>query len=128
MRRIEFYLREEEVPEWASAFSTSTASEPESDGTIGFSKATFEWQAMPKSASAGDPHFQLGSLDFIFPYGNVTLISGATGSGKSAVLAALLGEMHCLTGRVHLDKQNHQVAYCAQTPCKLLVTLNFGPD
>jgi hypothetical protein len=27
-------------------------------------------------------------------------------------------EMHCLSGSVSFDKTNHQVAYCAQNPCR----------
>ncbi|KAE9409119.1 P-loop containing nucleoside triphosphate hydrolase protein [Gymnopus androsaceus JB14] len=116
MQRIEHYLAEEEVPEWVSAFSASAASsQPEPDGKIGFSNAIFEWQALPKTAPS-DEGFQLGPMDFLFPSGKLSLVSGATGSGKSALLAALLGEMHCLSGRVQLDKSNHQVAYCAQNP------------
>lgn len=88
MQRIEHYLAEEEVPEWVSDFSASTDF-PQTDGKIGFSSATFEWQAMPKTTPSEG--FQLGPLDFIFPAGKISLISGATGSGKSAVLAALLG-------------------------------------
>jgi len=26
--------------------------------------------------------------------------------------------MHCTAGRVMVDKTGHQVAYCAQNPCK----------
>lgn len=96
MQRIEHYLAEEEVPEWVSAFSASAASsQPEPDGKIGFSNAIFEWQALPKTAPS-DEGFQLGPMDFLFPSGKLSLVSGATGSGKSALLAALLGGMWSL--------------------------------
>ncbi|KIK70611.1 hypothetical protein GYMLUDRAFT_89627 [Collybiopsis luxurians FD-317 M1] len=113
MQRIEHYLEEEEVPEWVSTFSTSPR--PVSDGKIGFAHATFEWPALPKSAPS-DETFKLGPLDFLFPAGKISLVSGATGSGKSALLCAILGEMQCVSGHVQLDKTNHQVAYCAQNP------------
>ncbi|KAJ3895149.1 pleiotropic drug resistance ABC transporter [Lentinula edodes] len=112
MQRIERYLAEEEVPAWVSAFSVATASELNPE--VGFSEAIFEWQ--PQKGPDIPDGFRLGPLDFTFPIGKVSLISGATGSGKSAILAALLGEMQCLSGHVHLDKSNHQVAYCAQSP------------
>ncbi|KAJ7161288.1 P-loop containing nucleoside triphosphate hydrolase protein [Mycena crocata] len=113
MQRIEAFLAEDEVPKWAS---TLTASEPEVRGRdIGFSAATFEWQ-IPSESSSVAARFQLGPLDIIFPEGKLTLISGATGSGKTALLLALLGELHCVDGKVLLDKSNHQVAYCAQNP------------
>ncbi|KAJ3988444.1 P-loop containing nucleoside triphosphate hydrolase protein [Lentinula detonsa] len=113
MQRIERYLAEDEVADWVSAFTASTA--PESDLKTGFSEAIFEWETVPRKVPEVEA-FRLGSLDFIFPAGEISLITGATGSGKSALLAALLGEMQCLSGNVHLDKRNHRVAYCAQNP------------
>ncbi|KAF5366949.1 hypothetical protein D9757_010851 [Collybiopsis confluens] len=85
MQRIEHYLEEEEVPVWVSGLSSSSF--PESDGRIGFSDATFKW---PKSSISND-NFRLGPLDVFFPKGKVSLISGPTGSGKSAMLSAILG-------------------------------------
>ncbi|KAJ7786610.1 pleiotropic drug resistance ABC transporter [Mycena metata] len=113
MQRIEAFLAEDEVPEWAS---TLTSSSPEVSKTdIGFSAATFEWQ-VPSQSSSIAARFQLGPLDFKFPQGKLTLVSGATGSGKTALLLALLGELHCVEGDVLLDKSQHKVAYCAQNP------------
>ncbi|KAG7452254.1 P-loop containing nucleoside triphosphate hydrolase protein [Guyanagaster necrorhizus] len=113
MQRIENFLQEEEVPEWAS---TLTASSPfEHEDQIGFSEAAFEWGTSLKTPSSLS-QFQLGPLNIVFPNAKLTVISGPTGSGKSATLSALLGEIHCLSGRVFLNKQFHQVAYCAQNP------------
>ncbi|KAJ7675323.1 P-loop containing nucleoside triphosphate hydrolase protein [Mycena rosella] len=112
MQRIEAFLAEDEVPKWAS---TLTAPEPESPvGDIGFSAAVFEWQAPTQLTPTA--RFQLGPLDVKFPAGKLTLVSGATGSGKTAMLLALLGELHCVDGNVLLDKSQHRVAYCAQNP------------
>ncbi|TKY88999.1 hypothetical protein EX895_002240 [Sporisorium graminicola] len=45
-------------------------------------------------ASASDDHtFALRDIDVSFPAGDLTLIVGPTGSGKSSMLAAILGEM-----------------------------------
>lgn len=70
--------------------------------------------------------FQLVDLTVDFPTGKLTVVSGPTGSGKSAILTALLGEMELLQGSTHLPKQSTQVdastglrnsvAYCSQTP------------
>jgi ABC-type siderophore export system fused ATPase/permease subunit len=88
MQRIQAFLAEDEVPKWAS---TLTSSEPEdSNSNIGFTDATFEWQT-PSQAASVTVRFQLGPLDVVFPKGKLTLVSGATGSGKTALLSALLG-------------------------------------
>ncbi|THH32259.1 hypothetical protein EUX98_g1936 [Antrodiella citrinella] len=114
MQRIEQFLKEPEVPDWACSLK-STGQPPSSDeGKVGFEDAAFEWDIAPKSDIPS--RFTLGPLDIQFPKGNMTLVSGATGSGKSALLAALLGEMHCTSGRVIMNKLGHQVAYCAQNP------------
>ncbi|CAL1717117.1 unnamed protein product [Somion occarium] len=115
MQRIEAFLNEPEVPDWASSLKssdTSTARHPK-DEKIGFVNATFEWDVAPRAEPS---RFRLGPLDMEFPEGKMTLVSGATGSGKSALLAAILGEMHCISGHVMLNKSGHQVAYCAQNP------------
>ncbi|KAF9469518.1 pleiotropic drug resistance ABC transporter [Collybia nuda] len=108
MQRIEGFLDEKEVPEWASTITGSIS--PDSNGEIGFSDAIFEWTSISPS------HFRLGPINVTFPKGKLTLISGSTGSGKSALLSALLGEMHCIEGRVLVNKMNHKTAYCGQTP------------
>ncbi|KAF8921944.1 pleiotropic drug resistance ABC transporter [Mucidula mucida] len=113
MQRIEHFLDEEEVPEWASTL-TAQSTPDGGDRSVGFAEGTFRWQSVPKETSTSS--FELGPLALVFPKGQLSLISGATGSGKSALLAALLGEMHCTTGKVLIDKTHHQVAYCAQNP------------
>ncbi|KAF7337494.1 P-loop containing nucleoside triphosphate hydrolase protein [Mycena sanguinolenta] len=107
------FLAEDEVPEWASTLSSSELDVPDAD--IGFDAATFEWD-IPSPTASTAARFQLGPLDTIFPKGKLTLVSGATGSGKTATLLALLGEMHCVEGKVLFNKSHHQVAYCAQNP------------
>jgi ABC-type siderophore export system fused ATPase/permease subunit len=88
MQRIEEFLSESEVPKWASTLAGSNP--VNSNGDIRFSSATFEWPSLPKSV-VSPSRFELGPIDLTFPKSKLTLVSGATGSGKSALLSALLG-------------------------------------
>ncbi|KAF8583414.1 pleiotropic drug resistance ABC transporter [Ramaria rubella] len=128
MQRIEAYLAEEEVPSWAS--SLRATEDPDNhnvttgdNGRIGFEHANFEWHrpvegaATPDTSGTVTPHdFRLTDLNILFPIGKLTLISGRTGSGKTALLNALLGEMHWLSGTVYINKQDHRFAFCGQNP------------
>ncbi|PGG95289.1 hypothetical protein GX51_08287 [Blastomyces parvus] len=55
----------------------------------------------------------LSDLSVTIPEG-LTVVSGKVGSGKTAFLLALLGEMDKTTGVCHIP--NHMTGYCAQTP------------
>ncbi|OJT02453.1 ATP-dependent bile acid permease [Trametes pubescens] len=113
MQRIEKFFAEPEVPDWASSLKRLAESSSSNETEIGFENATFEWGTAPTETPS---RFTLGPLNVRFPPGKLTVVSGPTGSGKSALLVALLGEMHCTAGRVILNKAGHQVAYCAQNP------------
>jgi ABC-type siderophore export system fused ATPase/permease subunit len=93
MQRIEDFLEEDEVPDWASTLSIPMPNSSHvMDDRVGFSEASFEWQSSSSSTATPSPsRFRLGPLDIVFPTGKLTIVSGATGSGKSALLAALLG-------------------------------------
>lgn len=90
MQRIEEFLNEPEVPDWASSLKSSNNSHPNSsdDDGLGFEDATFEWDAAPRSEPA---RFTLGPLNVKFPQQSLSLVSGPTGSRKTALLNALLG-------------------------------------
>ena len=87
MQRIEAFLNEPEAPDWATALK-STAAVDQPRGKVGFEDASFEWDSAPKEEPS---RFTLGPLNILFPAGKLVLVSGATGSGKSALLNALLG-------------------------------------
>jgi ABC-type siderophore export system fused ATPase/permease subunit len=93
MQRIQHFLKEDEVPDWASTLSSPVPNSSHlPDDKVGFSEASFEWEDSSTDAPA---RFQLGPLNVDFPKGKLTIVSGATGSGKSALLAALLGGKLC---------------------------------
>ena len=109
MQRIEAFLKEDEVPDWASSLKRkptegkslpSTSSQPpqlgrgipgpaEGETRVEFEKAIFTWNMTSRGPQ--DTPFKLGPLDLSFPIGNLSLVSGATGSGKTALLLSLLG-------------------------------------
>ena len=91
MQRIEDLLKETEVPIWACSLGRDTSIEAaQQEKEIGFRKAMFEWDSK-RVESEGPSRFRLGALNLVFPEDRLTIVSGATGSGKSALLGALLG-------------------------------------
>jgi ABC-type transport system involved in cytochrome bd biosynthesis fused ATPase/permease subunit len=109
MQRIEAFLNEDEVPDWASSLKRKTVEgkplppapsqpprlgpripEPAKDETrVGFKKAIFTWSVVPRGRQ--NTPFTLGPLNLAFPIGKLSLVSGPTGSGKTALLLSLLG-------------------------------------
>ncbi|KAK9468102.1 P-loop containing nucleoside triphosphate hydrolase protein [Lipomyces arxii] len=92
---------------------------------IGFSSAFFSW-----GDNSDGNTFYLRNLSIDFQVGKLTVIVGPTGSGKTSLLMALLGEMTLLKGSVFLPSPlngeslrpdpitglMNSVAYCAQQP------------
>jgi len=108
LKRIDQYLNEEEEID-DGLVERSAAVSP--DEAPSFSNATLSWQ---KFESEDNTQFQLRDLDVTFSKGELNLIVGPIGSGKSSMLLALLGEMRLIQGEFHLPRQNG-VAYVSQT-------------
>ncbi|TGJ87793.1 hypothetical protein E0Z10_g900 [Xylaria hypoxylon] len=103
---------------------------------ISFDNASIAWPSDTDSTSGDeDPdRFILRHINATFPKGELSVISGKTGSGKSLMLAAVLGEVDLLSGTIakprvpplherHDSKANKgnwiipgAVAYVAQIP------------
>ncbi|KAI0749063.1 hypothetical protein C8Q74DRAFT_1374158 [Fomes fomentarius] len=75
--------------------------------------------------SPGDHRFELRDINVMFPEGKLTLVTGPTASGKTALLMALLGELTTLEGRIVMSKNASKVdehglalgiSYFAQSP------------
>ncbi|KZT66167.1 hypothetical protein DAEQUDRAFT_813713 [Daedalea quercina L-15889] len=74
---------------------------------------------------SGDHHFELRDITIMFPEDQMTVVTGPTASGKTALLMALLGEMTRLEGRIVMSKNPskvdehglmHTISYAAQSP------------
>ncbi|KAG0301825.1 hypothetical protein BGZ98_008023 [Dissophora globulifera] len=77
----------------------------------------------PDPEAAVQERFKLRNISADFPVGQLSLIVGPTGSGKSAMLLALLGELERLDGHMYLPRLDYGesrlrgsgIAYVAQT-------------
>lgn len=108
LKRVDQYLNEEEeIDDDKSSLLTSYH---ESDDPPSFSNATLSWT----KPEANDTQFQLRDIDITFSKGELNLIVGPIGSGKSSLLLALLGEMRLVSGEFYLPRQGG-VAYVSQT-------------
>lgn len=130
VKRVQDFLQEEEVPDWVSSLK-APADPQEVDPSVAIERATFRWHSSEttkkQDAEEENDVFELSNIDIHFPVGKLSLIIGPTGSGKTAMLLALLGEMDCVQGKVRLPKFRSQivdaetglrnsVAYCSQSP------------
>lgn len=122
--RVEKFLLEDETSKY-----DQLSPKPEVDGRdfIGMKKASFTWGSKNEPPKADNPAFRLINVDVEFRIGGLNVIAGPTGSGKTSLLMALLGEMTLLSGSVYLpggydrlrlrsreDGLTESVAYCAQ--------------
>ncbi|KAJ3094871.1 hypothetical protein HDU97_007515 [Phlyctochytrium planicorne] len=135
LKRIENYLKEDEL-EFLSTPPSSTKS-------LGFSdNACFAWdkpdafkaeenvekitwknlfkgkknveEKKPDVEQRKESQFELKDLNLEFPEGKVSVVVGATGSGKTALLLSLLGETHRLKGTLNRPA-NAPIAYVPQS-------------
>lgn len=78
-----------------------------SGDTIVFDNATVAWPKKEDSDAAPEPteeRSMLRDVSLGFPEGKFSIVAGKTGSGKSLLLAAILGEVKLLSGTVETPK------------------------
>ncbi|KAF8554053.1 hypothetical protein OG21DRAFT_1497299 [Imleria badia] len=92
-----------------------------SDGT----DTVVDAESLSGRSTIEDHRFELRDISVRFPDGELTLITGPTASGKSALLLALLGEMTITNGKLIMSKNTsnvdehgnmHAISYAAQSP------------
>jgi ABC-type multidrug transport system fused ATPase/permease subunit len=124
--RIEEYLDEPETDKYAQLITNKKDEAGQS--LIGFEKGTFSWGGKDMNDKASADAFKLMDLDIKFKVNALNVVVGPTGSGKTSLLMALLGEMTKLKGEVYLpggcsredmkaDPETgltESIAYCAQ--------------
>ena len=124
--RVEEFLNEEETEKYAQL--GHDCRDDDGEQFIGFKNATFSWGGKETEGQEVSTAFRMMDLDIKFSIGNLNIIAGPTGSGKTSLLMALLGEMTKIKGEVFLPGgRNRQevrpdsetglaetVAYCAQ--------------
>lgn len=125
--RVEEFLNEEETEKYLQL--RSVEDEDPDAPSIGFRDATFTWGSKKQIKNKGmGSAFQLQDLNITFEPEALNIIAGPTGSGKTSLLMALLGEMTHIGGSVHLPGAHSReelaadpetgltesVAYCAQ--------------
>ncbi|KAH7927022.1 P-loop containing nucleoside triphosphate hydrolase protein [Leucogyrophana mollusca] len=155
LNRIATFLGEDEVTDQVSSIKQSPNhhNAEESEG-LAIENGTFRWNEVPeeskpdntksKPATLGDDSdtvidsgsttglslsedhkFELRDISVRFPEGELTVITGPTASGKSALLVALLGEMTIISGKLVMSKNTTKVgdhgltqsiSYAAQSP------------
>lgn len=98
--RIEEFLSEAETEKFEQLGEDNI--DENGKKTIGFKQGTFIWGSKDVIAEDGSMAFRLLDLDIDFKIGKLNVITGPTGSGKTSMLMALLGEMTLMEGRVYL--------------------------
>lgn len=141
--RIDEFLSERETSKYQQ-LSRSNA-KASAAPRIGIENASFSWESSDTD-STSKTDFKLRDINVEFDIGKLNVIIGPTGSGKTSLLLALLGEMELIKGSIYLPGAHlrdeivpnpttglaETVAYCSQTPWLLNDTLRnnilFGSD
>lgn len=72
---------------------------------VSFANAFVAWPTDLANSSLG---FSLLAINLSFPTNELSIISGKTGSGKSLLLAAIIGEAESVSGAIRIPKPSHR--------------------
>lgn len=115
--RVEKYLEEDETDKYRQYYAASNYS---MNNLCSLQNASLSWHAADMKA------FKLDRINLGFPPAALNVIMGPTGSGKTSLLLAMVGELDCVGGKVYyagnVDLRSREpgfifdggVAYCAQ--------------
>ncbi|KAK5999325.1 hypothetical protein QM012_005600 [Aureobasidium pullulans] len=112
-RRIESFLRTRDKKDYLQSNNS---------GNIVFKNATFGWPTSHKPSEAAaqklSSSFELKDVNVIFPAGKMSIVHGSTGTGKTLMLAAMLGEAELSDGVIEAPclASGSCVAFVTQTP------------
>ena len=123
MRRIDAFLQTDDTQKYVQL------GEAQQPMDIGFERASFAYY--------GDTRPTLIGIDTRFPAGQLSLVLGPVGAGKTSLLLALLGELQSIEGRARLPAPvarslvrtdpatglTESAAYCAQAAWLLGTTI-----
>lgn len=126
VNRVEEFLNEDETEK--NTQLVQVKDHESGEPIIGFKRATFTWGGRGSRRKDGSMPFRMIDMDIKFHVGRLNVVAGPTGSGKTSLLMALLGEMTLLSGSVMLPGNcsrdelradpetglTESVAYCAQ--------------
>ncbi|KAJ1936321.1 hypothetical protein EC988_008229, partial [Linderina pennispora] len=125
LRRVDVYLGQPQVQSLQDRIQ-----KPQADGELGFINADLVWDVAARTkdrcetetspllassptygsldgpTAAGLITHSLHNISVMFPPGGLTVIAGPTGSGKTSLLSALIGEMTLVRGAIQLPTVN----------------------
>lgn len=99
VRRIDTFLRETETEKYEQLLSDDEE-RSEDDPVVGFQDATFVFQTKERNELANS--FSLQDLNLKFPQGELSIVAGPVGAGKTCLLLSLLGETKRISGRTFM--------------------------
>lgn len=112
--RIEAFLHEAQTGKYTQLGTASKNVRERKTSLLGFEKATLRWSSTRSATTNARARsaFSLTGISATFVEKRLNIIAGATGSGKTSLLMALLREVTLVKGT--LSGATGDVAYCAQ--------------